>query len=98
MSNAHATALVIDRRHYVTCISNALMSMRYTRAHKRFYLHTVAASYMLDAASAQCVYAATVRHVVRIATNSNSMRSSVYTLRSDIRTIIRTNECAKFAH
>lgn len=74
------------------------MSMRYTRAHKRYYLHTVSASYMLDATSAACVYAATVRHIVRTTKRACTMRDSVYTLRSDIRTIIRTNECAKYAH
>lgn len=98
MNNAHAVALVTDRRHYVTCISNALMSLRYKRAHKRYYLHTVEASYMLDAASAHAVYAATVRHVVRLERRAVSVRTSVYTLRSDIRTVIRTNECSKLVH
>lgn len=74
------------------------MSMRYTRAHGSYYLHTTCASYKLDATSAAAVYAATVRHVVRTTKRVCTMRDSVYTLRSDIRSIIRTNECAKFAH
>lgn len=96
---AHASALVTDRRYYVTCASNALFQLRYVRAHKRYYLHrSDNVSVMLDAASASAVYDAIKRHVVRIALDVSCTRTSVYTMRSDIRAIVRAKLCAKFAH
>lgn len=95
---AHASALIIDRRHYVTCASNALLELRCVRATQRYMLHTHTASYALDYDSACAVFAAVVRHTARISKCASSMRASVYTLRSDIRALVRTNECAKFAH
>lgn len=95
---AHASALIIDRRHYVTCARNELLELRYVRASKRYMLHTASASYALDYDSACYIFAAVVRHTARISKCSSNMRNSVYTLRSDIRSLVRTIECAKFAH
>jgi hypothetical protein len=96
--NAHASALVIDRRHYVTVASNALLELRYVRATKLYMLHTVCASYKLDADTASAVYECVKRHTVRIARAAVSVRASVYTLRSDIRAVMRANECRMYAH
>lgn len=98
-TQAHASALRIDRRYYVTCASNAVCELRYTRAHKRYYLHVHnSASYMLTYDQACAVYAVIMRHVVRLERAAVSVRDSVYVLRSDIRALMRAVSCAKFAH
>lgn len=96
---AHASALIIDRRHYVTLARNEVLELRLNRATKRHFLHmSNDVTYMLTAELADVVYAAVVRHVTRISARIHDMRASVYTLRSDIRAIMRAAECSKFAH
>lgn len=83
--------------HYAVAVSNELLELRYTHAHKRYYLHLSDVSYALTDECASAVYSACVRSAYRRRT-SQSMRDNIYTLRSDIRSIVRENECAKFAH
>lgn len=96
---AHRQAMIVDRRHYVTLARNAVCELRMSRATKRHFLHvTNSASYMLTLEQANAVYAVIVRHVVRLATKQVTTKQSVYTLRSDIRALMRAIECSKFAH
>lgn len=97
--HAHRQALIVDRRHYVTLASNAVCELRMSRATQRHFLHVAnSASYMLTLEQADAVYSAVVRHVVRLATKQVTTKQSVYTLRSDIRALMRAIECSKFAH
>lgn len=107
MSQSHATrahrrALATDTRLYTTCARNALYELRYVKRSQRYYLHVAnAVSVILDAATASAVYAAMLRHVERTTAKderSTSMRTSVYTMRSDIRMLVRAFMCSKFAH
>lgn len=101
MHNAHANALVIDRRHYVTCASSALYELRYNKSSQVYFLHTAYATYKLNADAAHVVYKCILRHIVRTTAKdvrAMSMRNSVYLLRSDFRYIAKQVECAKFAH
>ena len=98
-TTAHASAMIVDRRHYVTLARNEVLELRVNRATQRHFLHLANnVSYMLTVELADVVYAAVVRHVTRISKCIKDMRASVYTLRSDIRAIMRAAECAKFAH
>lgn len=102
VTDAHRRALAVDARHYLTCARNALYELRYVKRSQRYYLHvTNGASVMLDAAAASAVYAVMMRHLVRtIAADARatSVRASVYTMRSDIRALLRAAECSKCAH
>jgi hypothetical protein len=96
---AHASAMIIDRRHYVTLARNEVLELRVNRATQRHILLLAnSVTHMITAELADVVYAAVVRHVARIAKCIHDMRASVYTLRSDIRAIMRAAECSKFAH
>jgi hypothetical protein len=87
---------------YATCARNALYELRYVKRSQRYYLHvTNSVSVMLDAATASVVYAAMMRHVVRTTAKderATSVRTSVYTMRSDIRAILLAVSMSKFAH
>lgn len=47
---------------------------------------------------AECIHTAVMRHIVRIAKRTSSMRDSVYTLRSDIRALVREVAMNQYAH
>ena len=102
VTRAHRRVLAVDARHYLTCARNALYELRYVKRSQCYYLHvTNSASVMLDAAAASAIYDALKRHLVRtIATDARatSVRTSVYTMRSDIRALLRAAECSKYAH
>lgn len=102
VTRAHTRALAVDSRLYATCARNALYELRYAKRSQCYYLHvTNSASVMLDAAAASAIYDAMLRHVVRtIAADARatSVRTSVYTMRSDIRALLRAAECSKCAH
>jgi hypothetical protein len=98
--NAAQRASAQDRAHYTTCARNKLYELRYARKSGRYALHVSASHvvHMLDIASAEVVYAAMLRHVVRTTKTVISMRSSLYILRSDIRSVLRAIEINKFAY
>lgn len=52
----------------------------------------------VDINLADCIYAAVVRHVVRITKRTSSMRDSVYVMRSDIRALVREVSALQYAH
>uniref|UniRef100_A0AAU6W1F0 Uncharacterized protein n=1 Tax=Pseudomonas phage Nican01 TaxID=3138540 RepID=A0AAU6W1F0_9CAUD len=107
MSQSHATrahrhALATDARMYATCARNALFELRYAKRSQRYYLHvTNSVSVIIDVNTAHAVYAAMMRHVVRTTAKderATSVRSSVYTMRSDIRAIVRILMHMNYAH
>lgn len=107
MSHSHATrahrhALAVDTRMYLTCARNALYELRYVKRSKRYYLHVAnSVSVIVDAATASAVYAAMMRHVVRTTATdkrATSVRTSVYTMRSDIRALLLAESMSKYAH
>lgn len=87
---------------YSTCARNALYELRYVKRSKRYYLHVAnSVSVIVDAATASAVYAAMLRHVERTTatdTRATSVRTSVYTMRSDIRAIVRAVTYSNYAH
>lgn len=47
---------------------------------------------------ADSVYNAFKRHIVRVVKRTSTMRDSVYTLRSDIRSLVRELDARQYAH
>lgn len=74
-------------------LENRLYSMRFSRNHNRYYLHLFnGVSVVLDADQANVIYDCVKRHILRVVRKTCSFRESVYTLRSDIRAVIRTSK------
>lgn len=55
-------------------------------------------TYLVNSAIADSVYNAFKRHIVRVVKRTSTMRESVYTLRSDIRSLIREVRALQYAH
>jgi hypothetical protein len=97
--SAAQALLVVAQRHSVAVARNALYELRYVRATKRYYLHDESTNVvvLIDSDSASAVYDAIKRHIVRVY-KSVCIKQSVYTMRSDIRSIKRAIYMRMYAH
>jgi hypothetical protein len=83
-------------------ISSALVSMTThstnSEKSKCYTLMFNGRSHLANSDIADSVYNAFKRHIVRVVKRTNTMRESVYTLRSDIRALVREIHALEYAH
>lgn len=66
--------------------------------HTNYVLSFNGHNYLANSDIADSVYNAFKRHIVRVVKRTNTMRDSVYTLRSDIRALVREIHALEYAH
>lgn len=83
-------------------ISSALVCMHThstnNAKHTNYVLSFNGHDYLANSDIADSVYNAFKRHIVRVVKRTSTMRDSVYTLRSDVRALVREIQALEYAH